>query len=113
MTLAAGDRVLFYSSANLKTWIKEGEFGAGIGAHGGVWECPDLLSFTVDGKKIWLLIVSINPGSFQGGSGTQYSCAILMENNLCPRTPVPAGSIMVQMITPELHSVIPGMPKYL
>ncbi len=72
MTLAAGDRVQFYSSGNLKTWIKEGEFGAGIGAHGGVWECPDLLSFTVDGKKIWLLIVSINPGGMQGGSGTQY-----------------------------------------
>jgi fructan beta-fructosidase len=72
MTLAAGDRIIFYSSRNLKTWKKESEFGAGIGAHGGVWECPDLIPFAVDGKKIWLLIVNINPGGIQGGSGTQY-----------------------------------------
>jgi len=72
MVLAAGDRIMFYSSVNLKEWKKESEFGSGIGAHGGVWECPDLIPFVVDGKKIWLLIVSINPGAPQGGSGTQY-----------------------------------------
>lgn len=72
MTLAAGDRIIFYSSGNLITWTKESEFGKGIGAHGGVWECPDLIPFHVDGKKIWLLIVNINPGGIQGGSGTQY-----------------------------------------
>src|SRR5450755_2757289 len=54
MTLAAGDRIMFYSSKNLKTWSKESEFGAGIGAHGGVWECPDLIPFIVEGKKVWL-----------------------------------------------------------
>lgn len=72
MTLAAGDRIIFYSSVNLVAWTKESEFGTAIGAHGGVWECPDLISFNVDGKKIWLLIVNINPGGIQGGSGTQY-----------------------------------------
>ncbi|HEY2348276.1 MAG TPA: glycoside hydrolase family 32 protein [Puia sp.] len=72
MVLAAGDRVMFYSSKNLKEWKKESDFGAGMGAHGGVWECPDLIPFIVKGKKIWLLIVSINPGAPQGGSGTQY-----------------------------------------
>ena len=72
MTLAAGDRILFYSSADLKSWTRESEFGVGTGAHGGVWECPDLLSFKVDGKQVWLLLVSINPGGAQGGSGTQY-----------------------------------------
>jgi fructan beta-fructosidase len=72
MTLAAGDRVMFFSSKDLKTWNKESEFGLGIGAHGGVWECPDLIPFDVEGKKVWLLIVSINPGGVQGGSGTQY-----------------------------------------
>ena len=72
MTLAGGDRILFYSSPDLKTWTKESEFGATIGAHGGTWECPDLVPFLVDGKKIWLLIVNINPGGLQGGSGTQY-----------------------------------------
>ena len=72
MTLAAGDRVMFYSSKNLKACNKESEFGEGIGAHGGVWECPDLVPFIVEGKKIWLLLVSINPGGAQGGSSTQY-----------------------------------------
>jgi fructan beta-fructosidase len=72
MVLAAGDRVMIFSSGNLKEWKKESEFGSGIGGHGGVWECPDLIPFIVDGKKIWLLIVSINPGAPQGGSGTQY-----------------------------------------
>ena len=72
MVLAAGDRVMFFSSENLKEWKKESEFGSGIGGHGGVWECPDLIPFIKKKKKIWLLIVSINPGAPQGGSGTQY-----------------------------------------
>jgi fructan beta-fructosidase len=72
MVLAAGDRVIFYSSQNLKEWKKESEFGTLYGAHGGVWECPDLIPFIVNGKEIWLLTVSINPGAPQGGSGTQY-----------------------------------------
>jgi fructan beta-fructosidase len=72
MVLAAGERVLFYSSADLKTWIRESEFGSQTGAHGGVWECPDLVPFVIDGKKIWLLLASINPGGPQKGSSTQY-----------------------------------------
>ncbi len=72
MTLAAGDQILFYSSTDLKHWTAESAFGKNIGAHGGVWECPDLIPFTVDGKKIWTLLVSVNPGGVQGGSGTQY-----------------------------------------
>lgn len=72
MTLAVGDRVMFYSSPNLKDWQKESEFGDKAGAHGGVWECPDLFSMTYDGKTIWVLIVNINPGAPNGGSGTQY-----------------------------------------
>ncbi len=72
MALAAGDRIIFYSSSDLRSWNKESEFGAGLGAHGGVWECPDLIPFDIDGKKVWLLIVNINPGGIQGGSGTQY-----------------------------------------
>jgi fructan beta-fructosidase len=76
MALAAGDRVLLYSSSNLKQWKKESEFGEGIGAHGGVWECPDLfpLEREIEGKMetIWALIVNVNPGAPNGGSGTQY-----------------------------------------
>ena len=73
MTLATKDHITFYSSSNLKAWAKESEFGKQYGAHGGVWECPDLFQLTAaDGKKIWVLIVNINPGGLQGGSATQY-----------------------------------------
>ncbi|HTI58325.1 glycoside hydrolase family 32 protein [Mucilaginibacter sp.] len=73
MTLATKDRITFYSSPNLKDWTKESEFGETLGAHGGVWECPDLFPMTAaDGKKMWVLIVNINPGGPQGGSATQY-----------------------------------------
>ncbi len=46
MTLATQDHVTFYSSKTLKSWVKESEFGKEPGAHGGVWECPDLFSFS-------------------------------------------------------------------
>jgi len=75
MTLAVGDHICFYSSPDLKEWAKESEFGKGIGAHGGVWECPDLFQLPVNGKadqKKWVLIVNINPGGPNGGSATQY-----------------------------------------
>ncbi|QDK81337.1 glycoside hydrolase family 32 protein [Spirosoma sp. KCTC 42546] len=72
MTLATKDRVTFYSSPNLKTWTKESEFGHDLGAHGGVWECPDLFPLDHNGKKTWVLLVSINPGGPNGGSATQY-----------------------------------------
>lgn len=72
MTLATKDRVTFYSSRNLLNWKKESEFGEHIGAHGGVWECPDLFALDDNGKKVWILIVNINPGAPNLGSGTQY-----------------------------------------
>lgn len=72
MTLATLDQITFYSSANLKDWTKESTFGKEIGAHGGVWECPDLFSLNYHDKKIWVLIVNLNPGGPNSGSGTQY-----------------------------------------
>jgi fructan beta-fructosidase len=72
MSLATMDRITFYSSADLKSWTKESEFGQAVGAHGGVWECPDLFALEYQGKKIWVLLVSINPGGPNGGSATQY-----------------------------------------
>ena len=72
MTLATHDRITFYSSKNLIKWTKESEFGKTIGAHGGVWECPDLFPLYDHDKKIWVLLVSINPGGPNGGSATQY-----------------------------------------
>ncbi len=72
MTLATKDRVTFFSSKDLKNWKKESEFGKDSGAHGGVWECPDLFSSEDNGKSVWVLIVNINPGGPNLGSGTQY-----------------------------------------
>ena len=72
MTLATKDHITFYSSNNLKSWTKESEFGATIGAHGGVWECPDLFILDDNGKKVWVLIVNLNPGGPNKGSATQY-----------------------------------------
>ncbi|MDR6735628.1 glycoside hydrolase family 32 protein [Sphingobacterium sp. 2149] len=72
MTLATKDCITFYSSTDLKTWQKESEFGKELGAHGGVWECPDLIPMDYNGLKKWVLLVSINPGGPNGGSVTQY-----------------------------------------
>ena len=72
MTLATKDHITFYSSPDLKNWIKESEFGKEIGSHGGVWECPDLFVLDDNGKKVWVLIVNLNPGGPNGGSSTQY-----------------------------------------
>ena len=49
MSLATKDRITFYSSANLKEWTKESDFGQMLGAHGGVWECPDLFPLKLNG----------------------------------------------------------------
>ncbi|MDB5131700.1 MAG: glycoside hydrolase family 32 protein [Mucilaginibacter sp.] len=72
MTLATKDRITFYSAPDLKTWKKESEFGLTIGAHGGVWECPDLFPLQLGGKTYWVLLVNLNPGGPNGGSATQY-----------------------------------------
>ncbi|WP_205419363.1 glycoside hydrolase family 32 protein [Mariniflexile rhizosphaerae] len=73
MTLAVKDHVELYSSPDLKFWTKESEFGQSIGAHGGIWECPDLFSLSDgNGAEKWVMLVSINPGGPNGGSATQY-----------------------------------------
>ena len=63
-----------YSSKNLKDWKYESSFGAKQGAHGGVWECPDLVELPVEGtkEKRWVLICNINPGGPFGGNAAQY-----------------------------------------
>jgi len=74
MILAVQDRVNLFSSADLKSWSFESEFGADAGAHGGVWECPDLFPVKAEGSNDtkWVMLVSINPGGPNGGSATQY-----------------------------------------
>ena len=74
MVLAAQNKVHFYTSKNLKDWNFISDFGYNIGAHGGVWECPDIFPIKVKetNEEKWVLMVSINPGGPNGGSATQY-----------------------------------------
>ena len=74
LVLVAGDHARFYKSEDLISWNLLSEFGKESGAHGGVWECPDLFPLKVSdsGEEKWVLIISINPGAPNGGSGTQY-----------------------------------------
>jgi len=74
MLLAAADRVRLYTSPNLTQWTPASEFGATYGAHGGVWECPDLFPLRIEGsdEQRWVMLVSMNPGGPNGGSATQY-----------------------------------------
>ena len=69
MTVALPDlhQIAFYSSPNLKEWKHLSNFGPAAQI-GGCWECPDL--FKLNNK--WVLLVSLNPGGYQIGSGTQY-----------------------------------------
>ena len=74
MIMAEGQHMNIYSSADLKDWKLESQFGAEYGNHGGVWACPDLMKLPVRGtdKEKWLLLCNINPGGPFGGSATQY-----------------------------------------
>lgn len=74
MIMAEGQHMDIYSSADLKEWKLESQFGAEYGNHGGVWECPDLVKMKVRGtdQYKWMLLCNINPGGPFGGSATQY-----------------------------------------
>ncbi|UWX54578.1 glycoside hydrolase family 32 protein [Maribacter litopenaei] len=74
MLLVAGDHLQIWQSKNLREWEKVSEFGKDKGAHGGVRECPDMFKLKVEGTDTekWVLLISINPGAPNGGSGTQY-----------------------------------------
>ncbi|MDR0938469.1 MAG: glycoside hydrolase family 32 protein [Mediterranea sp.] len=74
MILAVGQEMRLFSSPDLKAWTYESSFGHDRGAHGGVWECPDLFELPVEesGEKRWVLLCNINPGGPFGGSATQY-----------------------------------------
>nr|WP_315255694.1 glycoside hydrolase family 32 protein [uncultured Flavobacterium sp.] len=94
MVLAAQDRAQFYKSKNLKNWEYLSDFGKNIGAHGGVWECPDFFQIKVEGSNEtkWVLIQSLNPGGANGGSGTQYfigdfdGTTFTLDSNFAKRT---------------------------
>ena len=69
---SSAHRILFYSSADLKSWTKISTFMPS-GLLGISYECPGLLRIPVSGDSDkWVLFVSINPGAPEGGSTVQY-----------------------------------------
>jgi len=74
MALSVGDHMELWGSPNLKDWSHLSDFGQGLGAQDGVWECPDLIHLPIEGTddSRWVLIQNLNPGGPHGGSGTQY-----------------------------------------
>jgi fructan beta-fructosidase len=74
-SLALKHKILFFSSPDLKTWTKLGEFGP-AGANGAPnWECPNLFQLpvaNVAGQKKWVLALGIGDNGPAGGSATQY-----------------------------------------
>ena len=75
MSLAKGwaGGMEIWSSPDLKNWTKESEFVVNLtGRPSFQWECPDLIPFEYNGKRKWVLIVSVNPCGPVLGSGTMY-----------------------------------------
>jgi fructan beta-fructosidase len=84
MSLAAGERIVFYSSPDLKTWALESELGGFEIAEGNVLECPDLVPLDLGGRKRWVLIVSVVTDAPNGGSGTRYIVGDFDGRNFVP-----------------------------
>ena len=77
-------RIQFYKSNNLKNWKRTSYFEL-YGLLGYQYECPNLAKIRYEGNTsdwktpadkndgyLWVLFISINPGSLQGGSSTEY-----------------------------------------
>jgi sucrose-6-phosphate hydrolase SacC (GH32 family) len=74
MVVVGGPEVVFHRSDDLLTWSECGRFGRAHGAHGGLWETPDLFELEVEGtgERRWVLVVSVLAGGPAVGTGTQY-----------------------------------------
>ena len=74
MTLAVGNQIKFFSSANLKSWQHESTFKPEDDLNElGVWECPDLFPMKTDsGETKWVLIINHGDKAPNGGSGIRY-----------------------------------------
>ena len=93
-------KIQFYSSKNLKNWKPIGSFAL-YGFLGYQYECPNLARMKYEGRQspwidnvekedgddknyLWVLFISINPGSMQGGSSTQYFIGNFNGTNFIP-----------------------------
>jgi fructan beta-fructosidase len=104
-TLAVGDHAELWGSPDLKQWRHLSDFGADVGVHSGVWECPDLFEIAVTegdpgqlGQKKWVLLQNLNPGHPNGGSGLQYfvgdfdGVRFTLDPSFAPRVPKGTGA---------------------
>lgn len=70
--LANQNKVVLYTSPDLKKWSKASEFGP-AGKRSREWECPDLFPLPVEGGGTkWVMIVNISADGPAGGSAGQY-----------------------------------------
>ena len=90
-------KIQFYKSTNLKNWKVIGSFSL-YGFLGYQYECPNLVKMPytknenlkwqdfkqTDSGYLWVLFISINPGSMQGGSSTQYFIGNFDGENFTP-----------------------------
>jgi sucrose-6-phosphate hydrolase SacC (GH32 family) len=76
-------QISFYKSFDLVHWQHLSNFGPAA-AIDGIWECPDLFPLEADGKEVWVLLVSLNPGGLYG-SGTQYFVGDFDGENFSPK----------------------------
>ena len=74
MLVAAGNSILFYSSANLREWSLQSTFGPEYGSTSGVWETPELFELPIGAgpDHRWVLAVATADGAPAGGAGVQY-----------------------------------------
>lgn len=70
LVLAAYDKVMLYTSTDLKKWTYSSSFG--IDGDERLWECPDLFPMETEEGTKWVLIVSIQKEAPSGGTGTSY-----------------------------------------
>lgn len=75
MVLAVGNEVRFYGSQDLRSWQYLSAFGAELGNHDGVWECPDMLYLPVRngrGEGRWVLVIHVGKDLSPEYAGAQY-----------------------------------------
>lgn len=71
MVLAVKNRIEFYASPNLMDWTYQSKY-ENDKILKGVWECPDLFPYRINGIDKWVLTVSDNAGGPNGGTCTRY-----------------------------------------
>ena len=92
---AVDHRVVLYRSDDLISWTHLSDFGP-ANAVSGIWECPDLFPLAVDGdpgQVKWVMVVNLNPGAVNGGSGGQYFVGDFDGTTFTSESTVPSTSL--------------------